>query len=435
MRYDSSAGILICVQQLGGTARCARVRKQAVLPPQSSDGATTRKSEELGVGSQVSMRNRKKRPGERRLRGGEGKSRRSVGSSAGGKEGSGGRLFDAMLHVGLAILPPLVGGGAPLAMLQLCTVYYIGAAAVHYVLPRVVRATPALQHKTIERGQVAREAVLSLGALLVKALVFDGVERLHRAGWTKLYDGPNIAPTPSVAIQAVVVLATILALDVLHDTWFYFTHRLMHEWRWLYRRVHYLHHESKVPTPFSAYSLHVGEAAIVFFDEILVCFVFPIHTAVHRAYHLYTTLIHIGGHAQFELHPLVPSLEQILWLALGGRPHRPSAWLNTVCYHNVHHAKPRKHMSLYFTHWDTLLGTAEATYWFGGLEAVKRVQREAVQDTYAKGGRGPRMAALAYHARLLACMGGTLAAAAVAYTAAFHALKALPIDLELAPRA
>lgn len=52
---------------------------------------------------------------------------------------------------------------------------------------------------------------------------------------------------------------------------------------------------SKAPTAFTGYSFHLIEAAIVFANEIIVCFLFPIHTGVHRAYHIFTTLIHEGA--------------------------------------------------------------------------------------------------------------------------------------------
>ena len=38
------------------------------------------------------------------------------------------------------------------------------------------------------------------------------------------------------------MLATVVALDYLHDAWFYWTHRLLH-WQPLYRSVHHIHHE------------------------------------------------------------------------------------------------------------------------------------------------------------------------------------------------
>ena len=52
---------------------------------------------------------------------------------------------------------------------------------------------------------------------------------------------------------------------------------------------------STVPSAFAGYSFHVAEAALVFCNEIVEIFVFPIHAGLHRGYHLYATLIHIGS--------------------------------------------------------------------------------------------------------------------------------------------
>jgi hypothetical protein len=49
-----------------------------------------------------------------------------------------------------------------------------------------------------------------------------------------------------------------------------------------------------VPTAFAGYSFHVAEAALVFANEVLVCFLLPLHAGLHRAYHLLTTVIHEG---------------------------------------------------------------------------------------------------------------------------------------------
>jgi hypothetical protein len=53
-------------------------------------------------------------------------------------------------------------------------------------------------------------------------------------------------------------------------------------------------HRSRAPSPFTGYSFHVAEAALVFANEILVCWAFPLHLGVHRVYHLLTTAIHQG---------------------------------------------------------------------------------------------------------------------------------------------
>ena len=194
-------------------------------------------------------------------------------------------------------------------------------------------------------------------------------------------------------------MLTVAALDILHDAWFYWTHRLMHSWRPLYRRVHSLHHESTVPTAFTGYAFHPIEGAIVFLNEILVTFLFPIHVGLHRSYHLWTTVIHNGGHAGYEIAPFIPSLAALATscvelgsavmgrvaalsgprsekskVSSSGRRRRAAAAraeataakaraaLNTVRHHDMHHRFPFAHFSLYFTHWDSFLGTEHAGY-------------------------------------------------------------------------
>jgi len=251
-------------------------------------------------------------------------------------------------------------------MLQLCSVYYVGALSVHALIPRiageaaVTPVNPKLGKRTkSQQRQMAREAFVSLGPIAVKAAVFCVCEAIHERKYGLLYDGA-LCRSSSLPVQMAVIAATVLSLDVLHDTWFYFTHLLMHKNRWLLSNVHYLHHQSKVPTPFSGYSLHVLEALIVFFDEILCVFVIPMHVSIHRLYHLYTTLIHIGGHASYELHPLVPSLEQLAWILFKGG--EVSREINTVLYHNLHHQFPGCNFSLYFGHWDTFFKTNYGSY-------------------------------------------------------------------------
>ena len=49
-----------------------------------------------------------------------------------------------------------------------------------------------------------------------------------------------------VVVQVLYMLATVVSLDYLHDTWFYWTHRLLH-WQPLYRSVHHIHHQCAFP--------------------------------------------------------------------------------------------------------------------------------------------------------------------------------------------
>lgn len=274
------------------------------------------------------------------------------------------------------------------AFFQAASVYYIAAIFLHYIVPRVYTVR-SVQVSSRQKGQVRREAWSSIGPLLVKAGIWTIVEYLYYYKqhnptspfntYNRLYSGSG---TSILGIGM-----TVFVLDVLHDAWFYWTHRLLHN-KVLYKWVHRMHHESRVPTAFTGYSFHPIEAMIVFANEIIVCFLFPIHIMVHRAYHMYTTIIHSGGHAGYEIAPCIPSIQALLYFLWNGlcrlvtrRGKSEFPWvssrLNTVAHHDMHHRFPNVHFSLYMTHWDKLMGTEHKEY----QSYVERLQNEGQSKT------------------------------------------------------
>ncbi|GMH38599.1 hypothetical protein BSKO_06483 [Bryopsis sp. KO-2023] len=254
----------------------------------------------------------------------------------------------------MAVLP-LYGGGFRVAFSQLAIFYYGCGVVLHYVAPIIFRVR---RIQSVERklGEVTRDAFVSSGPIAVKAGVWVLVEWFHKSGFGKLYEG-----RPSSILDVLYLCLTIALLDILHDAWFYWTHRLMH-WGPLYKHIHHIHHRTRAPTAFTGYSFHVIEALIVFSNEVLVCFLFPIHMGLHRIYHIATTIIHEGGHAGYEIAPFVPTLFNMLFLVFRGGQKIPPKALNTVQHHDMHHCFPKNHFSLYFTHWDRWLGTLHPTY-------------------------------------------------------------------------
>lgn len=186
------------------------------------------------------------------------------------------------------ILASLYGQGFIPAYLQLLLVYYVSGTLIHVVIPSMINVKK-IQAEGRQDGAVMRDAVYSLGPLAVKAAIWTCVEELHRRGLGWLYEGP----VNSLRHACYLVICVVL-LDYLHDAWFYLTHRFLH-WKPVYRYIHYIHHKSVQPSAFTGYSFHVVEAAIVFMNEILICWMFPIHMGLHRIYHLFTTIIHEGG--------------------------------------------------------------------------------------------------------------------------------------------
>lgn len=259
------------------------------------------------------------------------------------------------------------------AFLQAAIVYYIAAIFLHYIVPKIYRVQ-SVQVSTRQKGQIRREAWSSIGPLLVKAGIWTLVEYMHF--YKQQYPSRTISNMVQLhngsGCSLLGIATTVFILDVLHDAWFYWTHRLLHS-KFLYRWVHKMHHESRVPTAFTGYSFHPIEALIVFANEIFICFLFPIHVKVHRAYHMYTTIIHSGGHAGYEIAPCIPSIQGLIYIFWNGlcrifsrREGKDLPWvsskLNTVAHHDMHHRFPNVHFSLYMTHWDKLMGTEHKDY-------------------------------------------------------------------------
>ena len=170
----------------------------------------------------------------------------------------------------------MYGGGFSLAFAQLLMFYYSAGCILHFLVPRVLPVISIQEHER-RPGDVQRDCIQSLGAfhpillptqcscfglqpfhlgtclaisqvcnacrvlcagpIAVKAAVWAICEALHANKLSLLYTSSQ----PFAVHHVLYMVLCTLVLDYLHDTWFYWTHRLLH-WKPLYRHVHCLHH-------------------------------------------------------------------------------------------------------------------------------------------------------------------------------------------------
>lgn len=142
---------------------------------------------------------------------------------------------------------------------------------------------------------------------------------------------------------------SILIAIIVHDTWFYWTHRLMHHRR-LFRLFHKVHHESTNPSPWAAYSFAPLEALAQACIFPLLAFTVPMHPLAFFVFMVWQITFNVIGHTGYEYFP--PWLMKS-WL---GR------LLNTPTNHVQHHEKMRGNYGLYFNVWDRLMGTNHRDY-------------------------------------------------------------------------
>ena len=143
-------------------------------------------------------------------------------------------------------------------------------------------------------------------------------------------------------------ISVLLAL-VLHDTYFYWMHRIVHHPK-LYKRIHLVHHQSVNPSPWASYSFHFLEGILEAMVAPLILFLIPMHPIALILFGLSSFMINVYGHLGYEIAPR--------WF----RHSLLFEILNTSTHHNLHHAKFHGNYGLYFRVWDRLLGTEHPDY-------------------------------------------------------------------------
>jgi sterol desaturase/sphingolipid hydroxylase (fatty acid hydroxylase superfamily) len=130
----------------------------------------------------------------------------------------------------------------------------------------------------------------------------------------------------------------------IHDTYFYWTHRLMHRPK-IFRIFHKVHHESRQPTPWAAFSFHPYESIVGAIVIPILVFLVPLHVGAVLFLLVLMTVCSVINHTGFEIFP--------------------DGWMRgffgrhfiTAAHHNLHHTKFHCNYALYFRFWDKVMGT------------------------------------------------------------------------------
>ena len=189
---------------------------------------------------------------------------------------------------------------------------------------------------------IRRELAYSLGSLVVFAAIGTVVFSMIVSGHMEIYRRPLEHGRLWLALS-------LPALLLWHDAYFYWTHRLLHT-RWLFRRVHGVHHRSRNPSPWAAYSFHPVEALVTGLVTPLALLVVPVHGAVIIAFSVHQILRNAHGHAAVETMPR-SFVRHWLW----GR-------FTTTTHHHLHHETAQGNYGLWFTWWDRWCGTERVDY-------------------------------------------------------------------------
>lgn len=199
-----------------------------------------------------------------------------------------------------------------------------------------------IQQRLASRKDFLREITHSL----LSTLVFSGIAVLilftPLRQYTLIYDQLSDFPLWYVGVSLVLSL-------IVHDTYFYWMHRLLHDRR-LFKWAHLTHHKSVNPSPWTSYSFHFLEAITEGAVLLIIAFVMPLHPLTIILFTITGFIINVYGHLGYEI---LPRWVRRTWLF---------EVINTSVHHNLHHRQFNGNYGLYFRVWDRLMGTEHPEY-------------------------------------------------------------------------
>ncbi len=214
---------------------------------------------------------------------------------------------------------------------------------VFYILLKRVLANKKIQQRFPKIGDYLREIGYSALTIVIFAavpMIFIHNETVSK--YTTLYAGIN-------DYGQLYFWAVFPIMLFMHDTYFYWMHRIMHHKK-LFKLFHLVHHQSTNPSPWAAYSFHPLEAVVEAGILVVFLFTIPIHRLHFFIFFMFMILYNVYGHLGWELYPKNFNKTKI------GR------WINTSVCHNQHHQFFKGNYGLYFLFWDRWMGTLREDY-------------------------------------------------------------------------
>lgn len=160
--------------------------------------------------------------------------------------------------------------------------------------------------------QIRREIIYSLSSIFIFALQTIVMQQLITRGWASIDPG----------FSFLTYLAEVTALFFWNEIHFYASHWLMHR-KWLFRNIHYIHHQSYHPTPFSIYSFSWVEAFLLGSVIFLPLMLHRFQVLSLLSLPVMSVILNVIGHWDYDFFPAK----------------KPSHWLRASFRHSLHHSK------------------------------------------------------------------------------------------------
>jgi sterol desaturase/sphingolipid hydroxylase (fatty acid hydroxylase superfamily) len=198
-----------------------------------------------------------------------------------------------------------------------------------------------INKKAYKPGQFKKEIRYSLISSLIFAVAGVFMVILWQKGYTKVYTKIDLYGWWYLPLSLFIYM-------LLQETYYYWIHRWMHIPA-VFTRVHKIHHDSHIASPFTAFSFHPLEGLLqAIFLPLMLIFV-PIHYFTLLFLLVIMTFSSVINHLDIDIYPKNPN--NLL-----------TKWVIGATHHSHHHKYFKYNFGLYFTFWDKISRTEkEAT--------------------------------------------------------------------------
>ena len=196
--------------------------------------------------------------------------------------------------------------------------------------------------KAFRKNQFRKEFLWSSVTSVLFALAGSILYLLWQNGYTKIYVDFNAYPLWWIPLSIVVAM-------LLHETYYYWLHRWMHQ-PGIFPIIHKVHHNSHITSPWTAFSFHPLEGILQAVFLPLLLMVFPMHPYVILTQLTIMTFSSVINHLDIEIYPS------------NFHRHFLGRWLIGATHHSLHHKQFKYNYGLYFTFWDLWRKTESPSY-------------------------------------------------------------------------
>ena len=190
-----------------------------------------------------------------------------------------------------------------------------------------------INKKKYKKGQFKKEIKWSLITSLLFSVAGTITVILWQKGFTKVYTKPDLYGYWYLPVSLIIFM-------LLHETYYYWIHRWMHIPR-VYKIVHKVHHDSKIASPFTAFSFHPFEGLLQAIFLPLMLMILPMHYYIIILQLTIMTFSSVINHLDIEIYP---------------KPLKKSfgKYIIGATHHSLHHKQFKYNYGLYFTFWDKI---------------------------------------------------------------------------------